>query len=263
VIQPKEEVELGILAPIYRFYEWLLWRQIGSSDGPKHVGIILDGNRRFARNQGLVPWIGHRLGADKVKDFLLWCFAAGIKIVTMYAFSTENFSRPRREVQEIFSIVRERFREIIDDTLIHKYKVRVKAIGRLSLLPKIIRNSIRKIEKVTEKYHEHFLNIAISYGGRTELVDAFREIAGRISDGKLVPGQINERLVDENLYTAGMPDPDLIIRTSGEERLSGFLLWQAAYSELYFCDVYWPAFRKIDLLRAIRSYQQRERRFGS
>jgi tritrans,polycis-undecaprenyl-diphosphate synthase [geranylgeranyl-diphosphate specific] len=118
------------------------------------------------------------------------------------------------------------------------------------------------MEKATEHYDEHFLNMAISYGGRTELVDAFRDIATEISDGELAPEQIDEQLVNVHLYTAGMPDPDLIIRTSGEERLSGFLLWQAAYSELYFCDVFWPAFRKIDLLRAIRSYQQRERRFG-
>jgi tritrans,polycis-undecaprenyl-diphosphate synthase [geranylgeranyl-diphosphate specific] len=255
-------VELRVSEPIYRIYEWLLWRQISSNDGPKHVGIILDGNRRFAKSQGLIPWMGHRLGADKVRDFLLWCFAARIKIVTMYAFSTENFSRSPREVKEIFSIIKERYKEIIEDPLIHKYKVRVKAIGRLSLLPRSIRNTIRKMEKATEHYDEHFLNIAISYGGRTELVDAFRDIATKISCGELTPGQINEQLVDGHLYTAGMPDPDLIIRTSGEERLSGFLLWQAAYSELYFCDVFWPAFRKIDLLRAIRSYQQRERRFG-
>jgi tritrans,polycis-undecaprenyl-diphosphate synthase [geranylgeranyl-diphosphate specific] len=253
---------LNVLGPIYRFYEWLLWRQIGSNSAPKHVGIILDGNRRFARRQGLEPWVGHHLGADKVKDFLLWCFAAGIKIVTMYVFSTENFSRPPREVKEIFSIIKERYKRIVQDPLIHKYKVRVKAIGRLSLLPKSIRNTITKMERATEKYDQHFLNIAISYGGRTELVDAFRNIAEKISEGELAPRQIDEQLVNGHLYTAGMPDPDLIIRTSGEERLSGFLLWQAAYSELYFCDVFWPAFRKIDLLRAIRSYQQRERRFG-
>ena len=253
---------MRVLEPIYRFYEWLLWRQVNSNIGPKHVGIILDGNRRFARSQGLVPWMGHRLGANKVRDFLLWCFDSGIKMVTMYAFSTENFSRPPREINEIFTIIKERYTEIIEDPLIHKYKVKVKAIGRLSLLPRDIRNTLRKMEKVTEHYDEHFLNIAISYGGRTELVDAFRDMATEISDGELAPEQIDERLVSGHLYTAGMPDPDLIIRTSGEERLSGFLLWQAAYSELYFCDVFWPAFRRIDLLRAIRSYQQRERRFG-
>jgi tritrans,polycis-undecaprenyl-diphosphate synthase [geranylgeranyl-diphosphate specific] len=206
--------------------------------------------------------MGHRLGADKVRDFLLWCFDSGIKIVTMYAFSTENFTRSPREIREIFAIIKERYREIIEDPLIHKYKVRVKAIGRLSLLPRDVRNTLRRMEKATEHYDEHFLNFAISYGGRTELVDAFRDIAAEISSGQLAPDQIDERLVNGHLYTAGMPDPDLIIRTSGEERLSGFLLWQAAYSELYFCDVFWPAFRRIDLLRAIRSYQQRERRFG-
>jgi tritrans,polycis-undecaprenyl-diphosphate synthase [geranylgeranyl-diphosphate specific] len=253
---------LKVLAPIYRLYEWMLWRQVTSDAGPKHIGIIVDGNRRFAKSKGLMPWIGHQYGADKVKDFLHWCFEVGIEIVTIYAFSTENFSRSKREIDEIFSIVRDRYMEIVEDPLIHKYKVRVKAIGHLSLLPRNVRNSIRKVEKATERYDQHFLNIAISYGGRTELVDAFKEIASEISDGKLKPEQIDERLVDGHLYTAGLPDPDLIIRTSGEERLSGFLLWQAAYSELYFCDVYWPSFRKIDLFRALRSYQQRERRFG-
>jgi tritrans,polycis-undecaprenyl-diphosphate synthase [geranylgeranyl-diphosphate specific] len=258
----KGENELNVLAPIYRLYEWMLWRQVTSSAGPKHVGVILDGNRRFAKSKGLMPWIGHQYGADKVREFLHWCYEAGIQGVTLYAFSTENFSRSKREVDEIFSIVKERYREIIEDPLIHKYKVRVKAIGRLSLLPSRVRDSIKKVEKTTEKYDQHFLNIAISYGGRMELVDAFKEIATEISDGKLAPEQIDERLVNGHLYTAGLPDPDLIIRTSGEERLSGFLLWQAAYSELYFCDVYWPSFRKIDLFRALRSYQQRERRFG-
>jgi tritrans,polycis-undecaprenyl-diphosphate synthase [geranylgeranyl-diphosphate specific] len=206
--------------------------------------------------------MGHQLGADKVRDFLLWCFEAGIKVVTMYAFSTENFNRSRREVEEIFSIVRDRWNEIATDPLIHKYRVKIKAIGRTYLLPKKVRESIRTIERSTEKYDKHFLNIAIGYGGRTEIVDAFRRIATRISNGELSPEQVDEELVGNHLYTAGMPDPDLIVRTSGEERLSGFLLWQAAYSELYFCDVFWPAFRRIDLLRAIRSYQQRERRYG-
>ncbi|WXG45813.1 MAG: polyprenyl diphosphate synthase [Candidatus Atabeyarchaeum deiterrae] len=255
--------ELRALAPIYRLYEWFLWRQVDLRNGPKHVGIILDGNRRFARSMGLQPWLGHRLGADKVKEFLLWSFEAGIKVVTLYAFSTENFGRSRKEVNEIFSIIKTRFTEIIEDPLIHKYKVRVRAIGRLSLLPKSIINPIRQIERATEKYDRHFLNIAISYGGRTEIVDAFKKIAARIVAGELKAEQIDEQLVESHLYTAGLPDPDLIVRTSGEERLSGFLLWQAAYSELYFCDVYWPAFRRIDLLRAIRSYQQRERRFGA
>lgn len=253
---------MRILAPLYRMYEWLLWREIVSKDSPKHIGIILDGNRRFARSRGLRPWLGHQLGADKVRDFLLWCFEAGIKVVTMYAFSTENFNRSRKEVEEIFSIIRDRWNEIVEDPLIHKYKVRIRAIGRTYLLPKKLRDSIREIEKSTEKYDMHFLNIAIGYGGRTEIVDAFRRIAARISNGELAPEQVDEELVGNHLYTAGLPDPDLIVRTSGEERLSGFLLWQAAYSELYFCDVFWPAFRRIDLLRAIRSYQQRERRYG-
>ncbi|MHA1628374.1 MAG: polyprenyl diphosphate synthase [Candidatus Baldrarchaeia archaeon] len=253
---------MRILAPIYKLYEWLLWRQIKQGEKPKHIGVILDGNRRYARQLGLKTWNGHKIGAEKVKDFLEWCWEAGIKVVTLYVFSTENFNRNKREVEEIMRLAKQKFEEVLKDPRIHKHQVRVKAIGRLHLLPKDLRDIIRKAEKETKSYNKYFLNVAIGYGGRAEIVDAFRKIAKMVAEGKLNPELIDENLVEKHLYTAGLPDPDLIIRTSGEERLSGFLLWQSAYSEFYFLDVYWPAIRKIDLWRAIRTYQQRQRRFG-
>jgi tritrans,polycis-undecaprenyl-diphosphate synthase [geranylgeranyl-diphosphate specific] len=157
----------------------------------------------------------------------------------------------------------QKFEEILTNPKIHSREVRVKAIGRVKELPKSVQESIIRAEEATKHYDKHFLNVAIGYGGRAELVDAFKNIASLIEQGQIEPGAVNEKTVEQFLYTSGIPDPDLIIRTSGEERLSGFLLWQSAYSELYFADVFWPEFREIDLLRAIRTYQHRQRRYGS
>jgi len=187
-----------------------------------------------------------------------------VKSVTLYAFSTENFQRPPEEVEQIMKIAEEKLREILKDESIHKHKVRDKAIGRLNLLPKRLQEMIRQVEESTKDYDERFLNVALAYGGRAEIVDATKKIAQKVESGNLTPKDINEQLFEKYLYTAHMPkqDPDLIIRTSGEERLSGFLLWQCAYSELCFLDINWPDFRRIDLLRAVRTYQRRKRRFG-
>ncbi len=251
-----------LLIPVYYLYEKALMRQIKYGDKPTHLAVILDGNRRYARSRGMNTWMGHKLGAAKVNEFLEWCWEIGVKVVTLYAFSTENFNRSPREVKEIMKLAEEKFYEVLENKKIHKYKVRVKAIGRTDILPERVREAIRRAEEATKDYDRYFLNVAIGYGGRAEIVDAVRKIAQKIADGELRVEDIDERLIEQHLYTAGMPDPDLIIRTSGEERLSGFLLWQSAYSELYFCDVYWPEIRKIDLLRAVRTYQRRERRFG-
>lgn len=251
-----------ILEAVYYVYEKALMKQVMSGERPTHLAVILDGNRRYARSLGLESWVGHFYGAEKVREFLEWCWELGIKIVTLYAFSTENFNRPREEVEKIMKLAEEKFNEIAENEKIHKYKVRVKAIGRTDLLPERVREAIRKAEEATKDYNKYLLNVAIGYGGRAEIVDAVRKIAQKVARGELRVEDINEKVIEEHLYTAGVPDPDLIIRTSGEERLSGFLLWQSAYSELYFCNVYWPEMRKIDLLRAIRDYQMRERRFG-
>jgi len=243
-------------------YEKILWRQIKDGKMPEHLAVILDGNRRFARQLGLDVWVGHRYGAEKVRDFLEWAWDAGIKIVTLYAFSTENFMRSKKEVDEIMKLAEEKFEEILREAKIHKYRVRIKAIGRIHLLPKRVQEAIRRAEEATKHYDKFLLNIAIGYGGRAEIVDAIKEIAKKVKSGEIDVEDIDEKLIEKHLYTSGIPDPSLIIRTSGEERLSGFLLWQSAYSELYFCDVFWPAMRKIDFWRALRTYQMRERRFG-
>jgi len=231
---------------------------------PEHIAVILDGNRRWARMRSLNPWIGHEYGAKKVEEFLRWCLELGVKSITLYALSTENFRRPKHELRALMNILKQKLREAAENENIHKYQVRVKAIGRVGSLPEDVQEAVRYLEERTKHYNKRFLNIAIAYGGRAEIVDAARKIAEAVKCGKLEPEDIDEHVFESFLYTAHLPkqDPDLIIRTSGEERLSGFLLWQCAYSELYFLDVYWPDFRKIDLLRAIRTYQQRHRRFG-
>ena len=252
------------LLGIYKLYEKWLWLQVRDGTKPEHVAIILDGNRRWASNKSMIPWIGHRQGANKVDELMDWCLELNVKSITLYAFSTENFARPPQEIEEIMKLVEEKLFSILDNERIHENKVRVKAIGRLDLLPKSTQEIIQQVEESTKDYNEVFLNIALAYGGRAEIVDATKEIAKKAVNGELDPEKINEELFENYLYTAHMPkqDADLIIRTSGEERLSGFLSWQSAYSELCFVDVNWPDFRLIDLLRAVRTYQRRKRRFG-
>jgi len=249
---------------IYKLYEKWLWYQIKNGVRPDHIGIILDGNRRWAEEHSLPIWLGHREGAEKIERLLDWCFALDVKSVTLYSFSTENFLRSSQEVEEIMKIAEEKLTKILTDERIHKNKVHVTVIGRHNLLPKSLQELSRKVEEATKDYDKHFLNIALAYGGRAEIVDAARKIAQEVEKGKLKPDAIQENLFEKYLYTSHLPkqEPDLIIRTSGEERLSGFLLWQSAYSELLFLDIYWPDFRRIDLLRAVRTFQKRKRRFG-
>ena len=248
----------------YKLYEKWLWHQVKNGTKPEHIAIILDGNRRWASGKALNPWFGHEKGAEKVEQLLDWCLRLGVESITLYAFSTENFRRPRNEVEEIMRIAGEKFQKILTDERIRKNKIRVKVIGRVGLLPKALQQLITNVEKATQDYDEHFLNIALAYGGREEIVDAARKIAEKVHEGELSPEKIDEQVFESFLYTSHMSkqDPDLIIRTSGEERLSGFLLWQSAYSELCFLDIYWPDFRLIDLLRVARTFQKRKRRFG-
>ena len=248
----------------YKLYEGWLWRQVNNGIQPEHIAIILDGNRRWASEKVLDPWLGHERGAEKIEELLDWCLKLDVKSVTLYTFSTENFRRSSAEVQQIMRIAEQWFRKILTDKRIHGDRIRVKVLGRVGLLPEELRQLISEVEKATENYDRHFLNFAFAYGGRAEIVDAARKIAEEVESGKLKPDAVNEKTFEQYLYTSHMPqqDPDLIIRTSGEERLSGFLLWQSAYSELFFLDVYWPDFRLIDLLRAVRTFQRRKRRFG-
>jgi tritrans,polycis-undecaprenyl-diphosphate synthase [geranylgeranyl-diphosphate specific] len=254
---------LSILG-IYKLYEKWLWYQVKDEKKPEHVAIILDGNRRWAAHKALISWIGHRHGADKIDELMDWCIELEVKFITLYAFSTENFRRPPKEVEEIMKLIEEKLYSILENERIHENKIRVKAIGRVDLLPKSTQEVIQRVEDTTKMYDERFLNVAVAYGGRAEIVDATKKIATKVKNGELKTEKINEKLFEKYLYTAHMPkqDADLIIRTSGEERLSGFLSWQSAYSELCFVDVNWPEFRLIDLLRAVRTYQRRKRRFG-
>ena len=231
---------------------------------PNHIAIILDGNRRWAKRNLSLPKEGHLKGADAVENLLDWCEEFDIKIITLYVLSAENLSRKDLELEYLFKIIRIRLEKLFNDPRIHKNQMRVKAIGRVELLPDSIKNVLKRLDDATKNYERHFLNIAIAYGGQDELIDAIKKIVGKIKDGVLKIEDINKKEIESNLYTSHLPQssPDMILRTSGEKRLSGFLLWQSAYSELVFMDVFWPGFRKIDLMRAIRTFQKRKRRIG-
>jgi short-chain Z-isoprenyl diphosphate synthase len=253
--------------PLYRLYERRLTRQVQGRAIPRHIGVILDGNRRHGESHGLRD---HReiyaLGARKLDDVLDWCGEFAVPAVTLWLCSTDNLDRPAEQVSGILAAIEEKVATLADHPEIHRRRVRVRAIGKLELLPASLVAAIRAACHATATYEGMILTIAVAYGGRDEIVDAVRallaEQAGRgLSAADAIP-EVTREGIARHLYTAGSPDPDLIIRTSGEIRLSGFLLWQSAYSEFYFCDVPWPAFRKIDFLRAVRSYQQRKRRFG-
>ncbi|MCW3997673.1 MAG: polyprenyl diphosphate synthase [Candidatus Bathyarchaeota archaeon] len=249
----------------YKLYEKWLWIQVKNGPKLEHIAIIMDGNRRWATQKEQNPWLGHKKGADTVENLLDWCGQLGVKFVTLYTFSIENFRRAPEEIEEIMKIAEEKFRKLLTDERIHRNKVHVKVIGQVNLLPESLQQLISDVEKTTANYNNQFLNFAFAYGGRAEILNATKTIAKKVKLDELNINEIDEETFEKYLYTAHMPnqEPDLIIRTSGEERLSGFLLWQSAYSELAFLDVYWPDFRLIDLLRAIRTFQIRKRRFGT
>ncbi|MCG8460595.1 MAG: polyprenyl diphosphate synthase [Holophagales bacterium] len=261
------EVQKGLKRPFYALYLRRLRSKAHAWQRPKHLGIVMDGNRRFARESGLVSVAhGHNKGADKLQEVLGWCLEQEISVVTVWCFSIENFQRSTAEVEDLLGLFEHRTRQMAEGEEIHRRRLRVRFIGRLELLPESLRQEIRRVEEATEGYDQGTLNIAMAYGGREEIADAFRShVRARLTDGEAVD-EILEKLevshIGSCLYTSGQPEPDLILRTSGELRLSGFLLWQSAQSELYFCDANWPAFREIDFLRALRSYDARHRRFG-
>lgn len=248
---------------LYRIYDWYISRDLDPNKMPKHIAIIMDGNRRYAKLQGDIDVVkGHEFGVDTLEKVLDWCIELGIDIITAYAFSTENFNRPAHEVEGLMKLFIFNFKRLVDHEKIHKNEVKVQVVGRTELLPDEVKEAIAEAETATKHYNKRFLNLAIGYDGRLEIIDSFKKIIKDVQDGKISIDDVDEDLVSKNLYTGGLADPNLIIRTSGEERLSGFLLWQSSYSELYFCETLWPELRKVDFLRAIRSYQARERRFG-
>tara|TARA_B100000029_G_scaffold358219_1_gene351025 strand:+ start:3570 stop:4271 length:702 start_codon:yes stop_codon:yes gene_type:complete len=231
---------------------------------PNHIAIILDGNRRWAKRNLSVSKEGHFSGADAVENLLDWCEEFDIKIITLYVLSAENLERENDELKYLYELIEARLEKLYNDPRIHNNKMRVKAIGTVNLLPESIQDVLKRLDNATKSYDSHFLNIAIAYGGQNELVDAVKKIGNQIQEGKLNSKDVTKEVIESNLYTSHLPQssPDMILRTSGEKRMSGFLLWQSAYSELVFLDIFWPEFRKIDLMRAIRTFQKRNRRSG-
>ena len=248
---------------LYRLYEWYITRDLKPEKMPKHVAIIMDGNRRYSKLQGNIDVVkGHEIGVDTLEKVLDWSIELGIEIITVYAFSTENFNRPPHEVEGLMNLFVTNFKRLVDHEKIHRNEVKVKVVGRTDLIPESVREAIKEAEDATAKYDKRLFNIAIGYDGRMEIIDSIKKIINQVQAGEITVDDVDEDLVSKNLYTEGLADPNLIIRTSGEERLSGFLLWQSSYSELYFCETLWPELRKVDFVRAIRSDQERERRFG-
>jgi short-chain Z-isoprenyl diphosphate synthase len=252
---------------LYRLYERQLLADVRRRPIPRHVGLIQDGNRRYARETGLSdPREGYLLGATKTEEVVTWCAGLGIPVVTLWWLSTENLTREPDEVVAILRVIEQKMAEWMQGGFVKQLRIRVRPIGKLELLPASTRQVLQGIDSATQHHDRMLLNVGVGYGGRQEIVDAVRRYLQERFMERDSPEEILRELtpetVDKFLYTYDCRDPDLIIRTSGEVRLSGFMLWQSAYSEFYFCDAYWPAFRKIDFLRAIRSYQRRDRRFG-
>ena len=227
-----------------------------------HLAIIMDGNRRFAWSKALETDIGHKMGKMKLEQVLDWVLELEIHYFTVYALSTENLNRPDNELEGLFNLYIEGLKDIADDPRIHENKVKVQIIGKRELLPENVNQAIDYAEQKTADYSEYTFTVCLAYGSREEMLGAIKSIAKDHASGNLPVESIDEAEVSRRLYTAEMPDPDLVIRTSGEERISNFLLWQMAYTELYFTDVYWPSFSKKELLKAIQTYQARKRRFG-
>ena len=256
-----------VLGLVYRYYERRLEADVRRGAIPRHVGILPDGNRRFARSSGLLRvGDGHREGADNVGRLLGWCDELGIPVVTIWVLSTENFQRPPDELDAIFEIVEKRVDDLAERQRRASLPRRIRAVGRRDLLPASTVAAIERVERLTAQNADGDLLVGVGYGGRDEIVDAVRRmIVDHVERGdslERVARDLDAEGIARYLYAPDVPDPDLVIRTSGELRLSGFMLWQSAYSEYYFCDAFWPAFRRIDFLRAIRSYAHRQRRLG-
>jgi short-chain Z-isoprenyl diphosphate synthase len=247
---------------VYRLYERRLEASLSPGAIPRHVGVMCDGNRRWARSAGLGDVSrGHQAGADKIFELLEWCQDAGVEVVTLWLLSTDNLSRPAAELEPLLRIIEDTVAEIAAQ------QWRVKAVGALDLLPAETARALKDAAEATTGNSGLRVNVAVGYGGRREIADAVRSLLQEQATRGTTIEELAEILtvehIGEHLYTAGQPDPDLVIRTSGEQRLGGFLLWQSAHSEFYFCDAYWPAFRRVDFLRAMRSYAARNRRFGA
>lgn len=233
---------------------------------PQHIGLILDGNRRFAKELMKKPWEGHKMGLGKSREVLQWACKKGIRYITAYVLSLENLdTRPKEELRMIYGYLRKETNDIIKDRehMVHDLNIRVKFIGRLRLLPKDLQKNMKRVEALTKKYDKYFLNIAVAYGGQQELVDATKKILKKGLEGVIKPSSMNEAILKQHLYTNGQPAPDMIFRTGGEKRLSNFLPFQSAYSELIFTNKRWPELTERDFNHALNEFSRRQRRFGA
>ncbi len=246
---------------LVRLYARRVEGHLDHAQVPKHIGVVMDGNRRWAKAAGSTTAQGHRAGADKIEEFLGWCTEADVEVVTLWLFSTDNFDRPQEELVPLFGIIEDVVRSLAADG-----RWRVHHVGALDLLPQGMQRAIKEAEETTAETDGILVNVAIGYGGRQEIADAVRSMimdaADKGTSMEALAESVDIETIGRHLYTGDQPDPDLVIRTSGEQRLSGFMLWQTAHSEYYFCEVFWPAFRKVDFLRALRDYAARHRRYG-
>ena len=254
---------MGVRDLVYDVYERRLTRKLRGVPVPRHVGVILDGNRRWARSVGASTKAGHQAGADKIEDLLRWCDEAGVEVVTLWLLSTDNLGRPDAELTALLRIID----DVVVDLARDENPWTLNVVGALDLLPAETAQSLKAAAERTAGRPGCLVNIAVCYGGRREIADAVRSLlqahAAQGASLEEVAEWLDVEHIAEHLYTKGQPDPDLIIRTSGEQRLGGFLLWQSARSEFYFCEAYWPAFRHVDFLRALRDFGARQRRFGT
>ena len=252
---------MGVRDLAYQVYERRLLASLAQAPIPHHVGVILDGNRRWARAIGTSASSGHQAGADKIVELLGWCDEAGVELVTLWLLSTDNLTRPPDQLDPLLRII-----ENVVRGLAAQGRWRVNPVGALDLLPEETAHVLKNAAAATVHVQGLLVNVAVGYGGRREITDAVRSLladhAERGTSIEELASVLDVDHISEHLYTKGQPDPDLVIRTSGEQRLSGFMLWQSAHSEYYFCEAYWPDFRRVDFLRALRSYAQRHRRFG-
>ncbi|GGP53088.1 isoprenyl transferase [Streptomyces abikoensis] len=246
---------------VYRLYARRVEGRLDHAQVPKHIGVILDGNRRWARADGRTTEQGHQAGADKISELLGWCAETDVEVVTLWMLSTDNLDRPAEELNPLLGIIENTVRGLAADG-----RWRVHHVGTLDLLPARTQSVLKEAEQDTIDREGILVNVAVGYGGRQEIADAVRSLVLEAAENGVSHEELAETVdidaITKHLYTRGQPDPDLIIRTSGEQRLSGFMLWQSAHSEYYFCEVFWPAFRKVDFLRALRDYAARHRRYG-
>ncbi len=248
----------------YSKYRKSIEKEVLAGDIPRHIAVIMDGNRRYAKEVLGTDNVtkGHEKGKEKLREVADWCLQLGIRYLTAYAFSTENFGRDKYEVDYLMDSLAKTLFELGDDEKVHKNRMSIRVIGDIDLLPEPVRKGMEYAYEKTKGYDDYHLTLAIAYGSRQDIITAVRGIAKDVKDGAIDIDSIDEDLFKKYISTGDMPDPDLVIRTSGEIRISNFLLWEIAYSEFYFVDAYWPEFRYIDLLRAVRTYQKRTRRYG-